>query len=316
MRPKAKDFFFWIKALVIAVAGVLLLQLFAFSSCYIPSSGMENSLYRGDQIIINKWAYGLRLPFMSAFGYKRINECPVHKNDIVIFNNPQATSTTLPADKRKVFISRCMGLPGDTLMISNQYSIICPRAEVNPDHKQLYVYPKEKESSIEKNIKKLGIEDNRLLGYNKNGYVRSFSRYEIYLLNQEIPELKIKSILPDTCKQTRSLVVPGKGRNIRVTPWNIYFLKNAINEHEGKKAFIIKDSLLYVNGEKVSSFVFTKDYYWMVSNNSININDSRIFGFVPKDYIIGKASFVWFSKDSQAGLFGGYRWKRFFQSVK
>ena len=65
MRPIAKDFFFWIKALVIAIAGVLLLQFFAFSSCYIPSSGMENSLYRGDQIIINKWAYGLRLPFMG-----------------------------------------------------------------------------------------------------------------------------------------------------------------------------------------------------------------------------------------------------------
>ncbi len=316
MKSQTKNFFFWIKTLAIAVVGVILLQLFAFNSCYIPSSGMENSLYPGDHIIINKWAYGLRLPFMSVCGYRRINDKPLHKNDIVVFNNPRARSAQIPADRREVFISRCMGLPGDTLMISPQYSIICPRTEVNPDHKQLYVYPKNKESSIEKQIKKLGIEGNKLIGYNKNGYVRSFSRYEIYLLGQEIPDLKIKSILPDTSKLVHSLVVPGKGHNIHVTPWNIILLRNAINEHEGKRAFVLNDSLLYVNGQKVSSYVFTKDYYWMVSNNSININDSRIFGFVPKDHIIGKASLVWFSKDSEAGFFSGFRWKRFFQSVQ
>ncbi|WP_321439159.1 signal peptidase I [uncultured Bacteroides sp.] len=316
MKSKAKNLIFWIRTLGIAVAGVLLLQLFAFSSCYIPSSGMENSLYPGDHLIINKWAYGLRLPFMTVFGYQRINDKPLHKNDIVVFNNPFARSTKVPADRREVFISRCMGLPGDTLMMSPQYSIICPRKEVNPDHKQLYVYPKDKENSIEKQIKQLGIEENKLIGYNKMGYVRSFSRYEIYLLQQEIPGLKIKSVLPDTCELVHALVVPGRGRNIHITPWNITFLRNAINEHEGKRAFIINDSLLYVNGQKVSSYVFTKDYYWMVSNNSININDSRIFGFVPKDHIIGKASLIWFSKDSGAGFFSGFRWKRFFQSVQ
>ncbi|WP_321519656.1 signal peptidase I [uncultured Bacteroides sp.] len=316
MKTGTKNFLFWVKALTIAVVGVILLQLFAFSSCYIPSSGMENSLYRGDQIIINKWAYGLRVPFMTISGYKRINEKPLHKNDIVVFNNPLTKSHQIPADRHEVFISRCMGLPGDTLMVSSQYSLICPGAQVNPDHKQLYVYPKDKENAIEKTIKKLDLERNELIGYNKIGYVRSFSRYEIYLLGQEIPNLQIKSILPDTCEQVHSLVVPGKGRNINVTRWNITFLRNAINEHEGKRAFILNDTLLYVNGQKVSSFVFTKDYYWMVSNNSININDSRIFGFVPKDHIIGKASLIWFSKDSEAGLFGGFRWKRFFQSVQ
>lgn len=316
MDAKTKNILFWIKALAIAVVGVVLLQLFAFSSYYIPSSGMENSLYRGDHIIVNKWAYGLRLPFMSLSGYQRINEKPIHKNDIVVFNNPQAKWAQMPADRREVFISRCMGLPGDTLMINPQYSIICPRTEINPDHKQLYVYPKEKENTVEKLMQKLGFEKNELIGYNKEGYVRSFSRYEIYLLKQEAQNLQIESVLPDTCKQAGYLVIPGKGKNIEVTPWNIFLLKNAINQHEGKRAFILKNSQLYVNGQKVSSYVFTKDYYWMVSNNSININDSRLFGFVPKEFIIGKASLVWFSKDSEAGFFKGFRWKRFFQSVQ
>lgn len=316
MKPGIKNFLFWVKALSIAVAGVLLLQLFGFSSCYIPSSGMENSLYRGDQIIINKWAYGLRMPFITLFGYNRVNEKPVCKNDIVIFNNPLSYTPQIAADRKEIFISRCMGLPGDTLLISPQYSLICPKSEVNPDHKQLYAYSKENETAIEKTIKKLNIEGNELIGYNKKGYVRGFSRYEIYLLQQEIPGLEIKSILPDTCNQIHTLVVPEAGKNIKVTPWNIALLKNAINQHEGKRAFILNDTLLYVNGKKTSSFVFTKDYYWMVSNNSININDSRIFGFVPKDHVIGKAALVWFSKDSEAGLFSGFRWKRFFQSVQ
>ncbi len=316
MKSKTKNFFFWIKALVIAVVGVLLLQLFAFSSCYIPSSGMENSLFRGDRVIINKWAYGLRLPFMSVSGYQRIAERPLRKNDVVVFNNPQANSILSPVDSRQVFISRCMGLPGDTLMVNNQYAIVCSRDQVNPDHKQLYIYPKNKENTVEKLIKQLNIEGNELMGYNEKGYVRSFSRYELYLIKQEVPDLPIKSMLSDSCRQANPLVIPGKGKNIHVTPWNILLLRNAINNHEGKRASIINDSLLYVNGQKVSSYIFTKDYYWMVSNNSINISDSRLFGFVPKDHVIGKASLVWFSKDCEGGFFTGFRWKRFFHSVQ
>ncbi|BEH00034.1 signal peptidase I [Bacteroides sedimenti] len=316
MNSRTKNILFWLKAFAITVVTVVLLQLFAFSSCYIPSSGMENSLFRGEHIIVNRWAYGLRMPFMSLCGYHRLNEKDVHKNDIVVFNNPQAKSPQIPADRRETFISRCMGMPGDTLMINPQFSIICPQSEINPDHKQLYIYPKEKESTVEELMKQQGIVGNKLIGYNKSGYVRSFSRYEIYLLKQEAQDLRIESIQPDTSKETGHLIIPGKGLKIEVNKWNISLLRNAINQHEGKRAFIINDSLLFVNSQKVSSYTFTKDYYWMVSNNSINVNDSRHFGFVPKEFIIGKASLIWFSKDSEAGFFRGFRWNRFFQSVQ
>jgi signal peptidase I len=85
--------------------------------------------------------------------------------------------------------------------------------------------------------------------------------------------------------------------------------------HEGKQAEI-KNDTLYVDGKPTQHCYFTKDYYWMGSNNTVNFSDSRLFGFVPQDHIIGKASIIWFSKEKETGLFDGYRWNRFFRTVK
>ena len=105
----------WIIALAGAIIIVLLLRSFVFTSCLIPSAGMENSLFRGERILVNKWSYGLRLPLMSLFSYHRWRERKVEKEDIVVFNNP--ASTTQPViDRREVFISRCAGVPGETLL--------------------------------------------------------------------------------------------------------------------------------------------------------------------------------------------------------
>ena len=114
---------------------------------------------------------------------------------------------------------------------------------------------------------------------------------------------------------TYPLIVPGKGKFIRVYPWNITLLRNTLVMHEGKQAEI-KNDTLYVDGKPTQHCYFTKDYYWMGSNNTVNFSDSRLFGFVPQDHIIGKASIIWFSKEKETGLFDGYRWNRFFRTVK
>lgn len=80
--------FKWILAFAGAVVVVLLLRGFAFTSCLIPSTGMENSIFQGERILVNKWSYGLRVPFMSLFSYHRWCENPVRRQDIVVFNNP------------------------------------------------------------------------------------------------------------------------------------------------------------------------------------------------------------------------------------
>ena len=305
----------WIFAFAGAIAVVLLLRGFAFTSCLIPSTGMENSLFQGDRILVNKWSYGLRLPLMSLFSYHRWCERSVRQQDVVVFNNPAAIGQPT-IDRREIYISRCIGTPGDTLLVDSLFSVSSPEAQLNPDKKRLYTYPAAKEQLITSLMQTLSITNDGLMGSNDSTHVRSFSRYEYYLLEQAISDQNwIQPLTEKSEKELKPLIVPGKGKALRVYPWNITLLRNTLVMHEGKQAEI-KNDTLYIDGKPTQHCFFTKDYYWMASNNSVNLSDSRLFGFVPQDHIIGKASLIWFSKEKGTGIFDGYRWNRFFQSVK
>ena len=307
--------FKWIFAFAGAIAVVLLLRGFAFTSCLIPSTGMENSLFQGERILVNKWSYGLRVPLMSLFSYHRWCERSVRQQDVVVFNNPTAIGQPT-IDRREIYISRCIGTPGDTLLVDSLFSVSSPEAQFNPDKKRLYSYPATKEQLITSLMQTLSITNDGLMGSNDSTHVRSFSRYEYYLLEQAISDQNwIQPLTEKSEKELKPLIVPGKGKALRVYPWNITLLRNTLVMHEGKQAEI-KNDTLYIDGKPTQHCFFTKDYYWMASNNSVNLSDSRLFGFVPQDHIIGKASLIWFSKEKGTGIFDGYRWNRFFQSVK
>ena len=307
--------FKWIFAFAGAIAVVLLLRGFAFTSCLIPSTGMENSLFQGERILVNKWSYGLRVPLMSLFSYHRWCERSVRQQDVVVFNNPAAIGQPT-IDRREIYISRCIGTPGDTLLVDSLFSVSSPEAQLNPDKKRLYTYPAAKEQLITSLMQTLSITNDGLMGSNDSTHVRSFSRYEYYLLEQAISDQNwIQPLTEKSEKELKPLIVPGKGKALRVYPWNITLLRNTLVMHEGKQAEI-KNDTLYIDGKPTQHCFFTKDYYWMASNNSVNLSDSRLFGFVPQDHIIGKASLIWFSKEKGTGIFDGYRWNRFFQSEK
>ena len=307
--------FKWIFAFAGAIAVVLLLRGFAFTSCLIPSTGMENSLFQGERILVNKWSYGLRVPLMSLFSYHRWCERSVRQQDVVVFNNPAAIGQPT-IDRREIYISRCIGTPGDTLLVDSLFSVSSPEAQLNPDKKRLYTYPAAKEQLITSLMQTLSITNDGLMGSNDSTHVRSFSRYEYYLLEQAISDQNwIQPLTEKSEKELKPLIVPGKGKALRVYPWNITLLRNTLVMHEGKQAEI-KNDTLYIDGKPTQHCFFTKDYYWMASNNSVNLSDSRLFGFVPQDHIIGKASLIWFSKEKGTGIFDGYLWNRFFQSVK
>ena len=109
----------------------------------------------------------------------------------------------------------------------------------------------------------------------------------------------------DSMEMLKPLIIPSKGKAVRVYPWNKTLLRNTLVLHEKKQAEI-KNDTLYVEGKPVQHCHFTKDYYWVSANNTINLSDSRLFGFVPEDHIIGKASIIWFSKEKGTGPFSGY----------
>ena len=100
--------------------------------------------------------------------------------------------------------------------------------------------------------------------------------------------------------KSHPFVIPAKGKPVKVYPWNVTLLCNTIMRHEGKQASVKGDTLL-VEGKPVSAYTFKKNYYWMASNNPINLCDSRLFGLVPDDHLIGKAWRIWFS--SRKGRF-------------
>ena len=304
---------------IMAIIGVTLIVVLlrgcVATSYLIPSSGMENSLYRGERILVNKWSYGLRLPLMKLWGYHRLADTSVGKEDIIVFNNP-ADLSEQTIDRREVFIGRCIGTPGDTLLLDSLYSVAFSEKSA-PDQKFLYTYPRTKERQVDSLLSLLSITSNKLLGQDSTQNMRSFSRYEYYLLEQALNDdcWIVPVTKEDSIKTLKPLVVPGKGKPVRVYPWNITLLRNTLVLHEKRQAEI-KNDTLYIEGKPTQSCRFTKDYYWVGADNSINLSDSRLFGFVPKDHVIGKASLIWFSKEKGTGLFSGYRWERMWGKAK
>ena len=237
---------------------------------------------------------------MKLWGYHRWADSPVQKEDILVFNNPANLSEPV-IDRREVFISRCIGTPGDTLLIDSLFSVI-PSEKNAPDQKFLYSYPSQREQQLDSLLSILSIAPNKLLGQDSIKNIRSFSRYEYYLLEQAINGNNwIQPLAGKKDTELRPLIVPGKGKFVRVHPWNITLLRNTLVMHEGKQAEI-KNDTLYVDGKPTQHCYFTKDYYWVGANNTINLTDSRLFGFVPQDHLIGKASLVWFSKEKDTGV--------------
>lgn len=281
----------WLKVFALAILVVLLVRTFAVTSCSIPFTGMENTLYQGERVLVNKWSYGLRLPF-STF---RLRAEQPRKGDVVLFNNPLSRNDA-PVYARELFISRCVGVPGDTLMMDDQLLVTGKQVQ-SPDSKQLYVYPHSAEDTLMQVMKELGIADNPLVGYASGNYIRSFSHYEHYLLRQRLGTVvDLHPVHANDSAQSHPFVIPQKGKPVKVYPWNKTLLCNTIIRHEHRKASV-KGDTLYVEGKPVEAYAFQNDYYWMASNNPLNLSDSRLFGLVPFECLVGKAYRIWYSSD-------------------
>lgn len=285
------------------------------TSYLIPSTGMENTLYRGERILVNRWSYGLRLPLEGLWGCRRWLSRTPERGDVVVFNNPANLEQPV-IGRREVFIGRCVGLPGDTLMVD---SLFCadPSGQHTPDHKSLYAYPLHREAQMDSLLATLHIGTSPLMGGDSLRHVRSFSRYEYYLLQQAIgPDCWLQPLHGQaTAGPLRPLVVPRRGKPIAVQPWNLTLLRNTLVLHEGRQADVRHDTL-FVDGRPVTQCTFTQDYYWMASDNSVNLTDSRLFGFVPHSHLIGRAARIWFSKEADSKPLQGFRWTRIGQRIE
>jgi signal peptidase I len=235
---------------------------------------------------------------------------------------------TRPTDRRENYVKRCVGLPGQTLQIKDHIIYLDGKADKEPDNVQ-YTYRVKLRQRLDDDImKNLGITMEDLTSLNTSGYmpmtkyaVEELSKrkdlVESIELNTEASDLDIYPLngnLHWTRDNYGHIWIPKKGESIELTLENLPIYERPIRTYEGND-LEVKDGKIYINGKVATKYTFKLDYYWMMGDNRHNSLDSRYWGFVPEDHIVGKPIFIWWSSDPDRHGFSGIRWNRLFRFV-
>ncbi len=233
-----------------------------------------------------------------------------------------------PADRRENYVKRCVGLPGQTLQIKNRIVYLDGKANKEPDNVQYTYYVKLRRAIPDELMEELGISMEDLRSLNTAGYM-PLTKRAVSALSQhkdivESIELNTEASDTDTYPLNGNMHwtrdnygpvwIPAKGKSIALTLDNIAIYERPIRVYEGND-LEIRDGRILINGKEAQSYTFRMDYYWMMGDNRHNSADSRYWGFVPEDHIVGKPIFIWWSSDPDRGGFGGIRWSRLFNFV-
>ena len=235
---------------------------------------------------------------------------------------------TRPTDRRENYVKRCVGLPGQTLQIKNRIVYLDGKANKEPEEVQYTYYVKLKQHIPDEMLKDLGISMEDLVSLNTAGYMPLTKRavatlskrkdlVESIRINTDASEHDIYP-LNGNMHWTRDnygpIWIPAKGKSINLTLDNIAVYERPIKVYEHND-LQIKGGKIYINGKEADSYTFKMDYYWMMGDNRHNSADSRYWGFVPEDHVVGKPIFIWWSSDPDRSGFGGIRWQRLFRFV-
>ena len=236
--------------------------------------------------------------------------------------------TTRPTDRRENYVKRCVGLPGQTLQIKNRIVYLDGKANKEPENVQYSYYVKLRQRLPEEMLKELGISNEDLLSLNSAGYMPLTKRAVAMLsqrkdlvesieINTDASDLEIYPLNGNkhwTRDNYGPIWIPAKGKSINLTLDNIAVYERPIRVYEGND-LKITDGKIFINGKEAKSYTFKMDYYWMMGDNRHNSADSRYWGFVPEDHIVGKPIFSWWSSDPDRNGFAGIRWNRLFRFV-
>ena len=201
-----------------------------------------------------------------------------------------------PVDRRENYVKRCVGLPGQTLEIKDRVVYLDGKANKEPDNVQYrYLVKVHKAGLLARKDIVAGIEN--VPGDDAGG---------LYPLNK---------LTGWTTDNYGPLWIPKKGETIRLTLDNLPVYERPIHAYEGND-LKVKDGKIYINGKETNEYTFKMNYYWMMGDNRHNSADSRFWGFVPEDHVVGKPIFIWLSLDPDRGwLDGKIRWNRLFSFV-
>ncbi|MBQ5577478.1 MAG: S26 family signal peptidase, partial [Prevotella sp.] len=249
---------------------------------------------------------------------------------VYVANNPNQFGDidARPTDRRENYVKRCVGLPGQTLQIKNHIVYLDGKPNKEPDNVQYTYYVKLRENLPDELMEELGITMEDLMSLNQNGYM-PLTKASVKAL-QARKDI-VESIRLNTDATTGDLYprnawtgwtrdnygpiwIPKKGESIKLDMNNIAIYERPIKVYEGND-LVVKNGQIYINGKLANSYTFKLDYYWMQGDNRHNSADSRYWGFVPEDHIVGKPIFIWWSHDPDRKGLSGIRWSRLFNFV-
>jgi signal peptidase I len=275
----------------------------------------------------------------------------VKKGDAVVFNAPNFEEDgDAPLDLRTFYVKRCVGTPGDVLEIRDQQVYVNGKAMDNPERMQHPVFMKTKENLDETFFDTYGIRNspdasydsadwlpladstNQLVGYKMNtskkniDEIKALSWAKTFDLDsfKDPKGVTFLDIFPHDTVQFKfnrdwfgPIKIPAKGMTVTLDSKNVAFYQEAIRTYEGNSGIELQGGKLVKDGQVLKTYTFKQNYYFMMGDNRHNSADSRFWGFVPSENIVGKAVFVWMSLDPNKGLFSGkIRWSRIFRFVE
>jgi signal peptidase I len=237
---------------------------------------------------------------------------------------------TRPVDKKDHYIKRCVGLPGDSLSIRDGQLYVNGVAAQNPTHRQ-FLYRVEPANVNLKKLSEWGVslssEQDRMLASRGMFNLDDDQVQKIKSLGSNIQVTRVPQdrepgyVFPNDPKRYGGwtvdnygpIFIPKKGITTPLNMDNLPFYVRIISAYEGNK-LEVRDGKIYINGQESTSYTFKQDYYWMMGDNRHNSEDSRIWGYVPEDHIVGKPLFIWFSTKN-GNIREGINWNRLFKSA-
>lgn len=320
----------WGNALLWALLAALIIRALIFAPYRIPTPSMEETLLTGDFLLVSKFHYGarspqsigvpvvgwhfrnLRLPSTRLPGLKEIE-----RDEIVVFNYP--IDEGIPSQKTN-YIKRLVGMPGDTLRIEDKVLFVNHQpANTYETFQRLYnIQPGE---GLRLSMERL--RDSGAVPISQRMQLRPGERVTVFMSESVAEEvetwpdvLSVNMIIrpesedynansnfrfarglgagnPD---QMAEVVIPFAGQTVELTPQNLNIYWDLITRYENNR-LELRNNRIFINGREISEYTVQQDYYFMMGDNRDNSEDSRSWGFVPDDHIVGRAWVIYFSVD-------------------
>jgi len=274
------------------------------------------------------YSEAIKLPYYRLPGFTTIKN-----NDVVVFNYP-AENEGRPVDKKENYIKRCIAIPGDSVSLVEGQVFVNGKANENAPRMQMIYHVKTKDGNgfDPKYLKE--IDANMLQSLSNQG------DFQMQIKEETVPTFKsmenvqtiepivqtsgefmdfiypFRKEIPWNVDNYGPLYIPKAGDNIPLTQMNYWLYEKAIRDYEGNPTIKMENGKVYINNKEITSYTFLRNYYFMMGDNRHFSADSRFWGMVPDDHIVGKAVFIWMSWDAnESNIFKKVRWNRLFNLI-